>query len=351
MSAWARGWPSGSLLRGLGAVIAAFVLSACFDVASAGGDSRSLPLVSIRADHMVLDIALRGDQLLVATQSGRVDVYDGLTGDVLPSLYSEPELDDRPFTPTVRSLAISPDGTELSVVTSDGLLHRQALGTEGVLTRAQPLGVTAVPGLMLVRYLDGPRLLLADMRGELALLDTLSGDEVYRRQLDYDPIFAMDLSPDRSQLALAFRSSRVQIVSPATGETTRVLKGHLDSVFALEWRGDHKLVTAGKDKQMFEWDLRETDPKPRSLYRGDHYITALGIDQAGDRLAFPVDEHAVAFIELASGRIEERRLEGHTAPVQKLVFIDAGQKLISAGYDARVFVWNLDSEREPNVRR
>ncbi|MBW2294401.1 MAG: hypothetical protein JRG94_19135 [Deltaproteobacteria bacterium] len=306
------------------------------------------PLVSIRADHMVIDLIMLGNELLVGTQSGRVDVYDRTTGDALAPLYFEPAASGEGFAPTVRSLAIAPGGAELAVVTSDGMLRRFALKLGAGAAEARLMSERKFPSLMVARYLDDRRILLGDMRGELALVDTQTGVELHRRQLDYDPIYAMELSPDRSLLALAFRSSRVQIVEPASGETQQVLKGHLDSVFDLEWISDHELATASKDKQLYVWDLRDSDPRPRSLYHGDHYITALGIDRIGGRLALPLDGFDVGLLTLRDQQIEQR-LEGHTAPVQRLLFFDRGRQLISAGYDARVFVWELEPPQ--NVRR
>ncbi|MDP6980732.1 MAG: hypothetical protein QF570_19380 [Myxococcota bacterium] len=317
---------------------------------AAGEASSASPLVAIRADHMVLDVALRGDRLLVATQSGRVEVYDALTGVAQPTLFSDAGSPERKFAPTVRSVAIAPDGEEVAVVTSEGLLHRYEFVPSSDSLETRLLGKRSIPGLMEARYLDAHRILLADMRGELALVDVDSGVEVYRRQLDYDPIYAIDLSPDGSRLAVAFRSSRVQIVEPVSGETQHVLKGHLDSVFGLAWLDDDQLATASKDKQLFAWDLRQADPRPRSLYRGDHYITALGADRAGSRLAIPLDGFEVGLVAFADGSIGSR-LKGHTAPVHRLLFVDDGRKLVSAGYDARVFVWKLDSESESSTRR
>jgi len=277
---------------------------------------------------MVLDVVTHEDQLLVATQSGRVDIYDLATGELRSPFFVEPSEPDAGFAPTVRSLDVAPDGTELAVVSSSGILRRFALD-------AQPA--------------SGRRILLADMRGELALFDIELDSEIHRRQLDYDPIYAIELSPDRSLLAVAFRSSRVQIVEPETGEIRHVLKGHLDSVFGLGWLNDHELATAGKDKRLLIWNLRESEPEPRLLYRGDHFLTALGIDRIGDRVALPLDGFDIGLLEL-SGQQIERRLDGHTAPIQKLLFIDEGRALVSAGHDARVFVWNLERTLEENVQ-
>jgi hypothetical protein len=330
------------------------ILVACLSIPaaawSAGGTRGTAPLVSIRADHMVLDLMTLGDRLIVGTQSGRVDVYDRHTGAPLPPLFVEPEVAGRPFAPTVRSLAISPGGGEFSVVTSDDLLHRFALRSDDGVVSATPVTERKVPGLMVAHYLDDDRILLADMRGELALLDTRREVEVHRRQLEYDPIYALALSPDGSLLAIAFRSSRVQIVDPESGETRYVLKGHLDSVFDLEWIDDRRLVTAGKDKRLLAWELGEGDPQPSALYQGDHYVTAVGVDRARGRMAVSLDEFDIGLLQISDGSIE-RRFEGHTAPVQKLVFVDEGRALISAGSDARVFVWNLEPEQGQNVKR
>ena len=305
--------------------------------------------IAIRADHMVLDLVTHEDRLLVATQSGRVDIYDLATGEIRSPFFVEPSEPDAGFAPTVRSLDVAPDGTELAVVSSNGMLRRFTLDAQLAPGTTRLIGQQQVPGLMLARYLDNRRLLLADMRGELALFDIELGSEIHRRQLEYDPIFAIELSPDRSLLAVAFRSSRVQIVEPETGEIRHVLKGHLDSVFGLGWLNNHELATAGKDKRLLIWNLRESEPEPRLLYRGDHFLTALGIDRIGGRVALPLDGFDIGLLEL-SGQQIERRLDGHTAPIQKLLFIDEGRALVSAGHDARVFVWNLERTLEENVQ-
>jgi WD40 repeat protein len=333
-------------------VISLIVFSHLALVVSAAGANEartSRPMIAVRADHMVLDLVMYRDQILVGTQSGHVDVYNRATGDLRPPIFVYSAPTDSGFAPTVRSLAVSPNGTELAVATSDGLLRRFELGEKSESGEAVLLDERAVPGLMLARYLDDRRILLADMRGELSLLDIAGGIEIHRRQLDYDPIYAIELSPDKRLLAVAFRSSRVQIVEPESGEVRHVLKGHLDSVFGVAWLSDHELATAGKDKRVLVWDLRKIDPQPRVLYRGDHFITALGVDRIAGRVALSLDGFDIGLVQLSDQQIEQR-LSGHTAPIQKLLFIDEGRSLVSAGHDARVFVWNLEHESEQKVQ-
>jgi WD40 repeat protein len=300
-------------------------------------------LWSFRADHMVLDVANRGALILAGTQSGEVDVFDWREGKKLEALMVTEAEPGQKFAPTVQSVAVSPSERLCAVVTSDGKLRVLRLEevVEGGGVKGEAVFTLERPGLMVARFVGEEEILVGDMRGELALVDLAGQREVYRRQLEYDPIYEMVMSPDGTRAALGFRSSRVRIVDPRSGKVEKVLKGHRDAVYGVAWLGDERLATAGKDKHLYVWDLRQAEPVPKMLYAGDQYITALGADPAGRKLALTVEDNALALYDLDEGRIDHRMV-GHTAPVQSLVFFEEGRRLISAGNDARVYVWALD---------
>ena len=324
------------------ALFAALVFATAARSSSGAVEAKALdPVFSFRADHMILDLVSHGSRLFVGTQSGRVEIFDWREGTALTPLLVTKPIGDDAFAPTIRSIALSPSGRRCAVLSSDGRLRVFALAS-GKPVLEQEL---ERPSPMVVRFLDEDRLLLGNMRGELSLLDIASGRERYRRQLEYDPIFELALSPDRSRLAVALRSSRIHVVDPVTGDTRRILKGHRDSVFGVAWLGDRELASGGKDKQVLVWDLASEKPLPRVIYRGDHYITALGADRAHTLLALPLEDHRVGLLDWTDGRII-RHLDGHTAPLQALLFVDEGRTLISSGRDARIFVWRLESNLE-----
>lgn len=314
--------------------------------AGAARDAAPEPAAAFRADHMILDAAVRDATILAGTQSGRVATFDWRAGRALaPLLALEPSA-ERVFAPTVRSVALSPSGHLCAVASSDGVLRVFRLDAAAA---GEPLFRTERPGLLAASFAGEEQILLGDMRGELALLDLPTRREIFRKQLEYDPVYAIELDPERRRAAVAFRSSRVQIVSVATGEILRALEGHRDSVFALGWPSEHELATAGKDKHLLVWDLRAQEPEPDVVYAGDHYITALGVDRRARRVALPLEDFRVGIVRLADGRVTHR-FAGHTAPIQVLHFLEDGGRLLSAGHDARLFVWNLDSEQEGDRR-
>jgi len=300
------------------------------------------PLLSLRADHMVLDAAIRADRILVATQSGRIQVFDWRRGLELPTLLSLAPETGRELAPTVPCVALSPSARWLAAASSGDqlwLLELDARG-DGVGRR-----VLASARALTCRFLDESRLLLGTLRGELVLLDVEQGRESFRRQLDYDPVYAVSVSPDRARVAVALRSSRIHIVEPETGRSLRILEGHRDSVFALDWVSDDVLVSASKDKRVLRWDLTVDPARTRTLHHGDRPVTALAVEPARGRLAVTLDDHRIGLLNLADGRVI-RRLVGHSAPVQRLAFVDGGKRLISTGHDARVLVWDVAPAEE-----
>jgi len=296
------------------------------------------PIFALRTEHMALDAAGHDGLLVIATQSGRVDLVDWRTGlQRKPLLQLEPRAGE-PFPSAAVSVALSPSGRLCATVAADGRLWLHELRADAAPQLRFELHRES---LLVVRFTDETHLLLGDMRGELALLDLETRREIHRRQLEYDPIYLIALDPSGTRAAIGFRSSHIQIVDVASGATLATLSAHRDSVYGLAWLDRDRLASASKDKSLLLWDLRRLGIPPRLLLARDHYLTALAAHPDGTLLALPLEEHAIGLLRVADGHIE-RRLSGHTAPLRSLLFLDEGRRLVSAGSDSRVFVWALD---------
>jgi len=304
------------------------------------------PVVALRADHMVLDAALHGTSILMAVQSGRVEVFDWLEGKSLGPLLTLPLEPGHRFPPTISSVATSPSGRLVAAAASDGKLRILEFDEEA---GTVPFRTITVSGVQVCRFLDDKRLLLGALTGELALLAVDEGRELFRRQLEYDPVYALAVSPGGHRVAVAFRSSRIQILDAESGEMLQALEGHRDSVYDLGWLGETALVSGGKDKRVFLWDLEASPPQPRLLHQGDRPVTAIAVDAIGERVAAAVEGEKIALIELRSHRVSAL-LAGHTAPVQVMAFVQQGSRLISSGNDARVLVWEVPARPERRSR-
>jgi WD40 repeat protein len=224
----------------------------------------------------------------------------------------------------------------VAAAASDGRLRVYSWAPDGV---PELEGQHEVPRVTACRFVDENRLLLGHLTGEVALLDVATGRERFRRQLEYDPVHALALRPGGEHAAVALRSSRVHVIDVGSGESLWILRGHRDAVYAVAWLDPDRLATAGKDKRLLLTDLSRAETPARVVYEGDRYITALAADPSGSRLAFTLDGEKVGIVDVASGRVTHA-FSGHTAPPQVLIFADGGRRLLSAGNDARVLVWN-----------
>lgn len=287
-----------------------------------------------RADHMVLDAILAGDQVVVATQSGRVvALAEGAAAREL-LVIEVPEGQAMP--PVVAALALAPSGRTIAAASTDGLLRFIDLDGRLIRTLERP-GLAPIQAAV---FLDEHLLLLGDLRGELALLDLRTDTEAYRRQLEYDPVYALALDPSGERAALGFRSSRIHVVDVRTGATLTRLDGHTEAVLGLAWLDGNTLVSGGKDKTLRRWDVEAGSHV--QLHRGDAWVTAVVADPGRGLMAFSTDDDAVIVAD-ASGPITT--LTGHTAPVQVLRFLADG-RLLSTGYDARVFLRDVPAAQE-----
>jgi WD40 repeat protein len=297
----------------------------------------------MRADHMVLDAALAGPRLLAATQSGRVERFDWRAGRALAPLLVLSAPGEGLLPPTIRSVSVSPSGRRVAIAASDALLRLLELDPDGEAgkVREVPSGDAVAS-----RFLGEDRVATGSLAGEVALVSFADGRTILRRHAEYAPVHALAPAPDLRRLAVAFASSAIRILGSDDLAPSAALVGHRDTVFALAWPADSVLYSGSQDKRLLAWDLRPGAPAFRELARADGYVTAVAGHAQSGQVAFATGQGRVGVIRAADGDgAVERVFEGHSAPVQVLVFADAGRRLISTGNDARVFVWDLERPR------
>ncbi len=298
------------------------------------------PHFSFRADHMVLDSAIFESEIFVSTQSGTVSRYDWRSGTDLGFVLQISPVGDQEQPPAARALAISPDGKTLAVASSEGKLRFLRRGPDDSF---QADFDTEIATAMRLEFNGPSQLLIGTMRGELILFDVTARKEIYRRELEYDPVYAMAIHEDGKRMALGFRSSRIQIVEIETGDLVRKLSGHRDSIFDLAWLSPTTLVSASKDLHVYLWDLSGANGsvEPHTVFKSDYYISTLAVDPATQHLGLTLNEAAtLGILQLPGGELL-RSLRGHTSSPQSLAFVDGGKVLISTGNDAQVLVWHL----------
>ena len=131
----------------------------------------------------------------------------------------------------------------------------------------------------------------------LTAYDTRTGDAVLRTGRH---VFAMDLSPDGSTLAVTpadVAPDEVRLVDAATGEVRRRLSGHRGDVIGVEFSADGRLVaSSGRDGEAIVWDRDGTVLE--RLATGDSGVQGLAFTPDGGRLLTAGGDGAVRFWDL-----------------------------------------------------
>lgn len=151
------------------------------------------------------------------------------------------------------------------------------------------------------------------------------------------PIRALAISPDGDELLSGSFDTKVIHWSLKTDTAEQVLRYHADSVDAVAFLKDRRMITAGADARIAVWTAGR--PQPDRVLDGHVApIVALAVSPDGSLLASASWDRTVRLWSLSDGT--SRVLEGHSQNVNGVAFMPDG-RLVSVGYDLALRIWRL----------
>jgi WD40 repeat protein len=181
--------------------------------------------------------------------------------------------------------------------------------------------------------------------GDITLWDMATGKLTTNyAERHLDSIFALDFSPDGKLLASGGADKAVRITDLSTGKVVKVFEGHTHHVLGLSWRADGRvLASSGADNVVKVWDWTTGDRR-KSVDGWDKEVTGIHYLGAADLIATSAGDTKLRLI--TSDGAEVKLLPGSTAFLQSLATTKSGDVVLGGDQDGNVREWDVATAKE-----
>lgn len=193
----------------------------------------------------------------------------------------------------------------------------------------------------------------AENQGEVTLWNVADATQISRFVLP-TRIAMVLFSPDGKSLAIGPNGPQagVTLVDAKTGQISMKLPGPAAKTNVMLWSpdGDDLILGSTTDKSIRVWNVK-TKKFVRAYEPAAHKILAIGFDKSGRLLAAGVpdnDRDGLAIFDVVEAKME-KVLKGHKELVEAASFTHDCEYLASAGWDATIRLWNLETGEEAVV--
>jgi WD40 repeat protein len=295
------------------------------------------PVESIEINGTAKDMILAGNNLIIATDMGHIEVYDiakkqkikeisipdvkDFMGDIMPARVMSTDVIDSMYL----LLSDSGKGGYANLFLYENNSIKQLIGPEDK------------KAIIKARFIDKTHILLGYLSNEVSLLDIQSKKELYRVQLSESKFSDFALNEDKSQVVFSCESGVLNVVEVKSGKILGELKGqNVDNVYKVDFK--HGMVSAaGQDRRGALYDAKSGKGE---YIEGEFLIYATALSPSASKVAFAMDEKNNISVYSTSSKSKIALLKGQKSTLNVIIFKDEN-RIFSASDDNTIMVWDL----------
>ena len=296
------------------------------------------PSLTIEVNGTTKDMVLQGDELILGTDSGVLQVYN----------YKSKKFTKNIILPKVKDFM--GDMTSPRVFSVDKIENKYLLlsdsGTGGYVNLwveehgvlQQLLYPQDKQSAIKARFIDKEHILLGFLSNEASLFNIKSKKELYRVQLSESKFSDFSLNDNKTKAVFACESGILNIIETKTGKILKNLKGvNLDNVYKVDFKKD-TISGAGQDRRASIYNSLTAEG---TYIEGSFLIYATGLSPSAKKVAFSMDEKNNISIYKTQSKLKIAELRGQKSTLNTIIFKDENI-LFSSSDDSTIFMWKLN---------
>ncbi|WMN10821.1 WD40 repeat domain-containing protein [Marivirga salinae] len=189
-------------------------------------------------------------------------------------------------------------------------------------------------------------ILTACADGQLILSDLKDLSTIAKLQLSDKSARTIAVHPDGKEVAIGFSDNTIKILSTSDWRLRKEIKAHDNSVFTLQYSFDGKvLLSSGRDAHLKIWDVKSDYLLLETIVAHMYAINNISFRPDGKYFATCSMDKSIKIWDAQSFRllkvIDKARHAGHATSVNKLLWTDYEDRLVSASDDHTLSIWDI----------
>jgi WD40 repeat protein len=304
---------------------------------SAWSFSELTPIDSIEINGTAKDMVLSGEQLVIATDMGHIEVYNTQENNKSKEIRIPDVTDFMGDKIPARVLSTDGIGAKYLLLSDSGKGGYSDLYIyDDKLT--QLLSAEDKAAIIKARFIDENHILLGFLSNEVALYDIKSKKELYRVQLSESKFSDFALNEDKSQVVFACESGVLSLVDVQSGKLIRELQGqNVDNVYRVDFK-NNIISGAGQDQRGSIYNAKSGKGE---YIKGHFLIYSTALSPSASKVIFTMDEknNLSVYNTLTKSKIAE--LKGQKSTLNVILFKNENI-IYSASDDSTIMVWDLN---------
>ncbi|SFO92366.1 hypothetical protein [Hydrogenimonas thermophila] len=296
------------------------------------------PSYSIDVDGNVVEFVRKNSTLYVATDAGKLEIYDWKKNRLLEKIKFNTIHDfmGDPIAPKVFGVDVNSNGDTLIIMVQDE-------GGERILYKYKDKKLTKLLDksahiqMREARFVDNDHILIASMSNELILFQISTSKILYKNKLSLSTFSDFQLNEDNSKVASTCESGIVYVVDTKTGKVLKTLEGgNKDNVFKVDYKNSYVLA-CGQDRKAVLYGVKRDS---LTIYPTQFLVYAGALNKDATLSAFGINEQNDIGIYDNILKSIKYKLVGQQSTLNTIVFID-DKTLISSSDDNHILIWRI----------